>query len=352
MHLDKEAFKPGPMPNFGAICLKFGVGSKCGFRGCSGTKKSRTERFPWQLISCPAPCFMALKILSPPQNLFRVPIENRIMSYRDVRPFATKDALQLLNTARGGAYFIPEGFEPILVAHDVLTDEVRTEIRRSMARMRLPTSLRECRIPSYVVTSRSKCFTEAPESSPKEKNPPRPPNAFILYRKAKQAEIIAHNPGISNNDVSKIVGPMWKEETDEIVEGFRRAAEAIKMEHRRKYPDYRYRPRKQIVKTEAASTPIVARQPSQPGEDQSQLQALTNYPVHMQVHMQAYSEYPIQMQPYSDYSQPQMHLQPHTQALPRKNTGQSAVQMQMQLQASSMPIYDNNAAEMSFTYSH
>ncbi|KAI7833756.1 hypothetical protein BX661DRAFT_64926 [Kickxella alabastrina] len=46
----------------------------------------------------------------------------------------------------------------------------------------------------------------------KPKRTPRPPNAFILYRKAKQAEVIRDNPGVSNKDVSCIIGQMWKSE--------------------------------------------------------------------------------------------------------------------------------------------
>lgn len=169
------------------------------------------------------------------------------MSYGDLRPFATKDALQLLNCSRGGAYFIPEGYEPILVAHEELTDEVRTEIRRSTAHMRVPTALHECRLPSYIVSSR-KCAGRLQETSSNEKNPPRPPNAFILYRKSKQAEIVSVHRGISNNDVSRIIGQMWKSENEEVKEEYQRAAETIKIEHRLQYPNYRYRPRKQSPK--------------------------------------------------------------------------------------------------------
>nr|ANQ32254.1 MATA-HMG [Rhizophagus irregularis] len=36
----------------------------------------------------------------------------------------------------------------------------------------------------------------------KIKKPPRPPNAFILYRRAKQPGIVASHQGITNNEVS------------------------------------------------------------------------------------------------------------------------------------------------------
>ncbi|RIB25509.1 putative HMG box protein, partial [Gigaspora rosea] len=72
---------------------------------------------------------------------------------------------------------------------------------------------------------------------------PRPPNAFILYRRAKQPGIVAKNQGITNNEVSKEIGRMWHEEPQEIRSKFQKMADAAKQEHMKKYPEYRYRPR-------------------------------------------------------------------------------------------------------------
>ncbi|PKK77644.1 hypothetical protein RhiirC2_808382 [Rhizophagus irregularis] len=38
--------------------------------------------------------------------------------------------------------------------------------------------------------------------------PPRPPNAFILYRRAKKPGILTRHQGITNNEVSKEIGRM------------------------------------------------------------------------------------------------------------------------------------------------
>ncbi|RIB08649.1 mating type protein MAT-2, partial [Gigaspora rosea] len=73
------------------------------------------------------------------------------------------------------------------------------------------------------------------------KKPPRPPNAFILYRRSKQQAIVAANEGISNNEVSKQVGEMWHKEPLEEKMKFQRQADAAKLEHMRKYPEYKYR---------------------------------------------------------------------------------------------------------------
>ncbi|KAJ2842442.1 slightly ste11-like protein, partial [Coemansia erecta] len=78
----------------------------------------------------------------------------------------------------------------------------------------------------------------------KPKRTPRPPNAFILYRKAKQAEVIRDNPGVSNKDVSCIIGQMWKAEDPLIQDKFREQAEMEKKKHKEMHPNYKYQPRK------------------------------------------------------------------------------------------------------------
>ncbi|CAG8840259.1 41755_t:CDS:2, partial [Gigaspora margarita] len=74
------------------------------------------------------------------------------------------------------------------------------------------------------------------------KKPPRPPNAFILYRRDKQSKIVAANEGISNNEVSKEIGILWRNEPLEVKILWQKLAEEAKLEHMRKYPEYKYRP--------------------------------------------------------------------------------------------------------------
>ncbi|KAJ1993521.1 hypothetical protein GGI25_002732 [Coemansia spiralis] len=78
----------------------------------------------------------------------------------------------------------------------------------------------------------------------KPKRTPRPPNAFILYRKAKQAEVIRDNPGVSNKDVSCIIGQMWKAEDPAVQDKYREQAEVEKKKHKEMHPNYKYQPRK------------------------------------------------------------------------------------------------------------
>ncbi|KAA6415082.1 MAG: hypothetical protein FRX48_01834 [Lasallia pustulata] len=73
---------------------------------------------------------------------------------------------------------------------------------------------------------------------------PRPRNAFILYRQHHQASVVAHNPGLANPDVSKIIGDHWRTLNPETKNHWKFLAEEEKLRHQRQYPDYRYQPRR------------------------------------------------------------------------------------------------------------
>ena len=52
------------------------------------------------------------------------------------------------------------------------------------------------------------------------------------------------NDGISNNKVSKIIGEMWANETQEEKQKWHKLAEIKKHEHAKQHPGYRYHPRR------------------------------------------------------------------------------------------------------------
>ena len=85
---------------------------------------------------------------------------------------------------------------------------------------------------------------------------PRPSNSFILYRREKHVEIMAQYKGgksLNNNVISKIVANMWRSESTDVKAHFAAKAEAEKQAHLLKYPDYKYRPRKSISKSNSIS---------------------------------------------------------------------------------------------------
>jgi hypothetical protein len=93
---------------------------------------------------------------------------------------------------------------------------------------------------------------------------PRPPNAWIIYRKEHHSIVLAQNPGIRNNDICKcysrhpifiakhpaavIIGQMWQNESWEVHAKYRAMADKAKKEHLLKHPGYTYKPRKSSEK--------------------------------------------------------------------------------------------------------
>ncbi|KAF2196947.1 hypothetical protein GQ43DRAFT_341549, partial [Delitschia confertaspora ATCC 74209] len=76
------------------------------------------------------------------------------------------------------------------------------------------------------------------------KKPPRPRNCFILYRDSESKRIKAQCPEMSVQEISKIVGQQWRSGGPELQAYWKLLARKEKEEHARRYPDYKYSPRK------------------------------------------------------------------------------------------------------------
>jgi len=50
--------------------------------------------------------------------------------------------------------------------------------------------------------------------------------------------------GITNNEVSKVIGDMWKQESQEVKDHYQSLAQQSREQHQRTYPDYKYAPRR------------------------------------------------------------------------------------------------------------
>ena len=72
-------------------------------------------------------------------------------------------------------------------------------------------------------------------------NAHRPPNAFILYSQAMRTQARQENPSLSNTEVSRLLGKMWKEVPNEIKLQYKQKAAAMQEEFKREHPDYTYR---------------------------------------------------------------------------------------------------------------
>lgn len=81
--------------------------------------------------------------------------------------------------------------------------------------------------------------------------PPRPPNAWILYRSFKFGQIRQTSERLSQATVSKRISDMWRNETEQVRRHFERMADNKKAEHQALYPDYRFSPKKKEEKARA-----------------------------------------------------------------------------------------------------
>ncbi|KAF8518732.1 hypothetical protein JB92DRAFT_2901394 [Gautieria morchelliformis] len=88
-------------------------------------------------------------------------------------------------------------------------------------------------------------------SSPPRTRPPRPPNAWILYRSAKLKELTPTDPDAPRMPqavISKAVADMWKRESPAVRAHFERLSDIAKAEHNLAYPGYRFQPVKKADK--------------------------------------------------------------------------------------------------------
>jgi transcription factor SOX7/8/10/18 (SOX group E/F) len=72
-------------------------------------------------------------------------------------------------------------------------------------------------------------------------NAHRPPNAFILYSQAMRSQARQENPSLSNTEVSRLLGKMWKDVPSEIKQQYKQRAAEAQDQFKREHPDYTYR---------------------------------------------------------------------------------------------------------------
>lgn len=84
------------------------------------------------------------------------------------------------------------------------------------------------------------------------KGPPRPPNAWILYRSDKLKELEqkapAGKPRRPQAAISKEISVLWKAESKEVKARYEYLSDLKKAEHQAKYPGYRFQPVKKEEK--------------------------------------------------------------------------------------------------------
>ncbi|GBC06656.1 hypothetical protein RclHR1_00070023 [Rhizophagus clarus] len=78
----------------------------------------------------------------------------------------------------------------------------------------------------------------------KKNDPPRPPNAFFLFRNALHSHLAAHNLKVPQ--ISMAAGELWGAASEEIKSRYTRLQEIAKVLHLEMHPGYIYRPRKNL----------------------------------------------------------------------------------------------------------
>ncbi|KAK8005180.1 silenced mating-type M-specific polypeptide Mc [Apiospora arundinis] len=91
---------------------------------------------------------------------------------------------------------------------------------------------------------------------------PRPANSFILYRKHVQKQVVAQNPGKSNNEISKIIGQQWHNLPEDEKDYWKGRQDEVAYQHSLMYPNYRYTPRQKSEK-DNKNTPTKSRTPKE-----------------------------------------------------------------------------------------
>jgi len=93
-------------------------------------------------------------------------------------------------------------------------------------------------------SSASAAFKCLNSSAAPNHHPPRPPNAFILFRRHQQSCLKKVKPKLHLRIISKMVAKWWREDVEEKVkEHYRELALKAREEHGKIFPGYRYRPK-------------------------------------------------------------------------------------------------------------
>ncbi|KAH0785112.1 HMG box family protein [Histomonas meleagridis] len=82
--------------------------------------------------------------------------------------------------------------------------------------------------------------SSSPSSKGGDSQARRPPNAFILYSQAMRSEVRQQNPSLSNIEISRILGKMWKEVPNDTKLQYKQQAAKLQEEFKHDHPDYTY----------------------------------------------------------------------------------------------------------------
>ncbi|CAG8531825.1 8372_t:CDS:1 [Cetraspora pellucida] len=87
---------------------------------------------------------------------------------------------------------------------------------------------------------KAKKFLKNPHTS----SPPRPQNAFVLFRRDFYAKLRIEGIKMKNGDISRLASEEWHKQPKEVLRYFEILEQLAKDKHNEMYPDYKYSPQK------------------------------------------------------------------------------------------------------------
>ncbi|XP_065177675.1 transcription factor SOX-2-like [Sycon ciliatum] len=81
----------------------------------------------------------------------------------------------------------------------------------------------------------------------------RPMNAFMVWSREERKQFAQENPKMHNSEISTKLGEKWKRLTEEERAPYVDKARSIRTEHMKKFPDYKYRPKRKPKTISATS---------------------------------------------------------------------------------------------------
>ncbi|CAG8514316.1 2058_t:CDS:2, partial [Racocetra fulgida] len=80
--------------------------------------------------------------------------------------------------------------------------------------------------------------------NPYSSSPPRPQNAFVLFRRDFSAKLKLKEMKMNNGDVSRLASEEWSKQPKEVLRFFEFLENLAKDRHKKIYPDYSYSPKR------------------------------------------------------------------------------------------------------------